>query len=190
MRRALLYAALPLALTFVQAPAAEATIKRDLKTLDLSQAEQSLGRGGPEFKAIFNQAGDLGTFVGGRGVGYLTESLYLGGAGYGGALSSGGVSGGFGYGGMVVGTEGKIAQPLAYDVSLLFGGGGGGSARVSGGSFLLEPTVSLRQDFGGGVSGALSVGYLYVPQVNSLSGVTVGLRLDFKRLTLTLPIEN
>ncbi|MNY65423.1 hypothetical protein D3C86_2026920 [compost metagenome] len=54
----------------------------------------------------------------------------------------------------------------------------------------MEPNVSLRRDFGGGVSGALSVGYLFAPNADGLSGATVGLRLDFKTLTLTLPVEN
>jgi hypothetical protein len=191
MRRSrFLYAALPLACAFLLAPSAEARVKRDLSRLDLSQAEQSLGRGGPELKAIANKSGDVGIMFGGRGVNYLTESLYMGGAGYGGTLTQAGLVGGFGYGGMVVGGEGKLAGPLGYEASLLVGGGGGGGTRVSGGSFIVEPTVALRHDFGGGVSGALSAGYLFAPGADALSGATVGLRLDFKTLTLTLPVEN
>ncbi|HEY9897656.1 MAG TPA: hypothetical protein V6D00_00615 [Pantanalinema sp.] len=190
MQRPLIYAALPLACAFLLAPSAEARVKRDLSTLDLSQAEQSLGRGGPELKVIASKGGDVGTFFGGRGVGYLTDSLYMGGAGYGGTMSGTGVVGGFGYGGLVVGAEGKIAGPFGYEASLLLGGGGGSGTRTSGGSFVLEPSVSLRQDFGGGVSGALSAGYLFAPNADALSGAIVGLRLDFKTLTLTLPVEN
>ncbi|MNY71466.1 hypothetical protein D3C86_2098160 [compost metagenome] len=54
----------------------------------------------------------------------------------------------------------------------------------------MEPTLALRQDFGGGMSGAVSLGYLYVPQVNTLSAVMVGVRLDFKRLTVSMPVED
>lgn len=190
MMHAMRLAALPLACTLLLAAPAEARLTRDLSTLDLSKAEQSISRGGPELKVIANKAGDLGTFAGGRGVGYLTESLYMGGAGYGGMLNGTGVSGGFGYGGMVVGAEGKLPASFGYEGSLLVGGGGGGSARAAGGSFVLEPNLALRRDFGGGVSGALSLGYLFVPGADGLSGATLGLRIDFKTLTLTLPVEN
>lgn len=180
-----------LALTLAVAPLAEAKTWRDPATLDFSQAEQSLSKGGPALKAVFTPGGNVALLFGGQGAGYLTESLYLGGAGFGGAYGSGAsVSGGLGYGGMLIGMEQKLGDATLLDVSLLAGGGGGGVTGGGGGSFALEPGVSVSRLFGSGVRGTLSLGYLYMPTANALSGATVGLSLAFKSLTFTFPIEN
>lgn len=180
-----------LALTLAVAPLAEAKVWRDPATLDFAQAEQSLAKGGPALKAVFTPSGNVALMGGGQGAGYLTESLYLGGAGYGGTFASGGsVSGGLGYGGLMVGTEHKLGSSTILDVSLLAGAGGGGVSANGGGSFALEPSVSLSRLFGGGMRGTLSAGYLYMPTANGLSGATVGLSLGFKSLTFTFPIND
>lgn len=170
-----------LALGFgLAASPAEAAVHRDLDALDLKEASQDLTKGGPAIKALFSPSG-VGYLVGGGGVDYLSEHFYLGGAGYGGSVAGGGL----GYGGMVTGYENKLGDNNAYNVSLLVGGGGGSS----GGSLVLEPEVSVSQLFGGGVRGTLSAGYLYMPNAGATSGATVGLRLEFKNLTVTLPID-
>lgn len=180
-----------LALTLAVTPLAEAKVWRDPATLDFSRADQSLGKGGPALKAVFTPGGNVAIMGGGVGAGYLTESLYLGGAGYGGTFASGGsVAGGLGYGGLMIGTEQKLGASTLLDLSLLAGGGGGGAAQNGAGSFVLEPSVSLSRLFGGGTRGTVSVGYLYMPTANSLSGVTVGLNLAFKTLTFTFPIDD
>jgi hypothetical protein len=180
-----------LALTLTLAPLAEAKPWRDPATLDFSKASQDLAKGGPAAKALFTSGGNVGFMFGGHGAGYLTENVYLGGAGYGGTFSSGNtVSGGLGYGGMMVGMEQKLGEATLLDVSLLAGGGGGGLDQGGGGSFVLEPSVSMSRLFGGGVRGTLSLGYLYMPTANSLSGATVGLSLAFKTLTFTFPIDD
>lgn len=180
-----------LALTLAVAPLADASVKRDPATLDFSKADQDLGKGGPALKALITPAGNVAFMGGGVGAGYLTETLYLGGAGFGGAFSSGGsVSGGLGYGGVMVGNEYKFGEATVLDISLLAGGGGGGVTQGAGGSFVLEPSVSLSRLFGGGTRGTISLGYLYLPTANTLSGATVGLGLTFKSLTFTFPVDD
>jgi hypothetical protein len=181
-----------LALTLLGAAPADAKAWRDPATLDFSQSNQELAKGGPAFKAVATSAGNVGFMFGGQGASYLTESFYLGGAGYGGTFASGGtVSGGVGYGGMLVGSEQKLGGSTVLDLSLLVGGGGGAATQgAGGGSFALEPGVSVSRLFGNGVRGGISLGYLYMPTANSLSGATVGLNLAFKTLTFTFPIDD
>lgn len=169
---------------------AQAALHRDLSKLDLSQAEQDITKGGPALKTHLNN-GNLSVFGGGRGVGYLSESFFIGGEGYGGPVTSGGqVAGGMGYGGFVAGTEGRIGRDLSYEISLLVGGGGGGMQAGGGGSFMLEPGIALSRHFGGGARGTVTLGYLYAPGASVLSGATLGLRLDFKSLEITLPLDD
>ena len=78
------------------------------------------------------------------------------------------------------------ASRQAYDVSLLAGGGGGSGV---GGGFALMPELGYRHAFGGGVSGAVSLGYLFMPALQNGSGVIVGLRMDFKSLTVSMPVD-
>lgn len=171
---------------------AEAKVWYDPATLDFSKAEQQLSKGGPALKALVAPGGNVGILFGGQGAGYVTESFYLGGAGYGGGFTSGKTfNGGMGYGGMLVGTEQKLGDRTLLDLNLLVGGGGGSTTdQGAGGSFVLEPNVSVSQLFGGGYRGTLSLGYLYMPNANQLSGATVGLSLGFKSLTFTFPIDN
>lgn len=179
-----------LALTLAVAPLAEAKQWREPAKLDFDKAEQELSKGGPALKAIFTPGGNIGFVFGGQGAGYLTENVYLGGAGFGGTFSAGSsVSGGIGYGGMLIGMEHKLAEATVLDCSLLAGGGGGSSTQGAGGSFVLEPGVSVSRLFGDGFRGTLSLGYLYMPTANALSGATVGLSLGFKSLTFTFPIN-
>jgi len=180
-----------LALTLAVAPLAEASVQRDPANFDFSKADQDLSKGGPALKALITPSGNVAFMGGGVGGGYLTETLYFGGAGFGGAFNSGGsVSGGVGYGGVMVGNEYKFGESTVLDVSLLAGGGGGSVAQGAGGSFVLEPSVSLSRLFGGGTRGTVSVGYLYMPTANTLSGATIGLGLSFKSLTFTFPIDD
>lgn len=177
------------ALCLVALPA-NAQIRRDLSKLDLSQAEQDVNKGGPALKAHVT-ASTFSFFGGGRGVGYLSDTFFIGGEGYGGPVTSGGqVAGGMGYGGFIAGSEGRLWGSTSYELSLLVGGGGGGMTAGGGGSLMLEPGVALSQRFGGGARGTLSLGYLYAPGASALSGLTIGLRLDFKELQITLPLDD
>lgn len=186
-----------LALTLVAgatAAPADAKVRRDPAKLDFSQAQQDLSKGGPAFKAVITPAGNVGYMFGGQGASYLSETVYLGGAGYGGTFAANGtVSGGLGYGGMLIGKEHKLGEATVLDVNLLVGGGGGGAlpgGSAGGGSFVLEPGVSVSQLFGNGYRGTLSLGYLYMPTAEALSGATVGLSLGFKTLTFTFPVND
>jgi hypothetical protein len=179
-----------LALTLAIAPMAEAKQWREPATLDFAKAAQELSKGGPALKAIFTPGGNIGFLFGGQGAGYLTENVYLGGAGFGGTFASGNsLSGGVGYGGMMIGMEHKLGEATVLDLNLLAGGGGGSASQGAGGSFVLEPGVSVSRLFGDGFRGTLSLGYLYMPTANALSGATVGLSLGFKSLTFTFPVN-
>jgi hypothetical protein len=178
-----------LGLGFCAAPAS-AHVHVDPSTVDLSQAQQNLSKGGPELQALYTSNGSLGFLFGGRGVGYLTPRLYVGGAGYGGSLVNGTQTGGMGYGGFLVGGEGYLGQSMAYDLSLMVGGGGGGtSSSNSGGSMIIQPAAGLSALLGGGLRATLSLGYLYMPQYSAFSGASLGLRLEFKQLTFSVPID-
>lgn len=181
-------------LVLAMAGTAEARIMRDLTRLDLVRAEQTMNKGGFELKAIYNNTGNLGFLMGGQGVSFLNDNFYMGGAGAGGPLNSGGVlSGGFAYGGLVAGYEGKLLQALGMDLHLLVGGGAGAfniDGSSLGGSFVLEPTLSFSPLLGTGVRPTFSLGYLYAPGAHALSGATVSMRFDFKQLTTTLGVDD
>jgi hypothetical protein len=178
--------------TLALAAPASAKVRRDLSSLELQSLEQSMGQGGPEFKALYTTLDQFGMIVGGRGVGYMSNSFYLGGAGYGGTLSRfGQTQTNLAYAGMVAGYEQKFLPGWGYDVSLLVGGAASGTSDADlKSSMVLEPRASLSTYFGGGVRTALSGGYLYFPNANWLSGPTVGLRVEFKTLTLSTPVDD
>lgn len=181
--------ALSVALWMVALPA-QAELQRDLSKLDLTRAEQDIVKGGPALKAHFN-GGNASILVGGRGVAYQTESIFIGGEGYGGSAIKGGqMTGGLGYGGFVAGAEAMLGRDMSYEVSLLLGGVGGDIGSGGEGSFVVEPGVALSRRFGGGTRGTVSLGYLYAPTASALSGVTLGLRLDFKTLEIMLPLDD
>lgn len=183
--------ALALAMLMLAQPAS-AKVSRDLGTLELRQLDQSMGQGGPEFKALYNTLDQFGMMVGGRGVGYMSNSFYLGGAGYGGTLSRmGNTENNLVYAGLVAGLEQKLWPSWGYDASLLVGAAAAGTSDTDlKSSMVLEPRLSLSNFFGGGVRTALSAGYLYFPNMNWLSGPTIGLRVEFKTLTLSTPVDD
>lgn len=160
---------------------------RDPKTLDFTKAQQALGRGGPEVKALFTRSGNGLVLLGGSGVGYLTNYLYIGGAGYGG-MGTNQVDG-IGYGGFLTGYESQLG-PVLTDISLLVGGGGGSVGAASGGSFAIEPNIAVKHALGGGAKIAVQASYLYFPGFSVASGPTVGLRLEFKNLSFSFPIDD
>lgn len=180
-----------LALTLALSPMAEAKQWRDPAKLDLASAEQSLSKGGPAIKVLFSNSGAPAFMAGGFGAGYLSENFYLGGAGFGGTFAQNGeIAGGLGYGGMVVGMEKTFGEATLLDLNLLVGGGGGGATAEKGnGSFVIEPNLSLSRNFGEGFRGGIQVGYLYMPTANNFSGITAGLNLTFKSLTLVFPMD-
>lgn len=187
------WGALTLSLTLlVLAQPVSAKVERDLSGLELHRLDQSMGQGGPEFKALYNTADQFGMLVGGRGLGYMSNSFYLGGAGYGGTLSRmGRTETNLVYAGLVAGLENKFLPGWGYDMSLLVGAAATGTSDVDlKSSMVLEPRLSLSNYFGGGVRTALSAGYLYFPNSNWLSGPTVGLRVEFKTLTLSTPVDD
>lgn len=179
-------------LVLMGAEPASAKVYRDLASVPLASIEQSMGQSGPEFKALYNTYDQFGMLVGGRGVGYMSHSFYLGGAGYGGTLTRLGLTEQtMGYGGVVAGFERQIWPGWGFDMNLLVGAGAAGSVdadtRIS---MVLEPRASLSCYFGGGVRTALSGGYLYAPNALGFSGPTVGLRVEFKTLTLHVPVDD
>ena len=174
------------------APPASAKVSRDLAHLDLQTLDQSMGQSGPEFKALYTTLDQFGMLVGGRGVGYMSNSFYLGGAGYGGTLTRMGQNQtNLVYLGLVTGFDQKWHPAWGSDVNLLIGvaatGTGEGDVRSS---MVIEPRFSLANYFGGGVRTALSAGYMYFPNANELSGPTLGLRVEFKTLTLSTPVDD
>jgi hypothetical protein len=183
--------ALSLAMLMLAQPAS-AKVRRDLSGLELQLLDQSMGQGGPEFKALYNTQDQFGMLVGGRGVGYMSNAFYLGAAGYGGTLSRlGQTESNLAYAGMVAGLEQKFLPGWGYDVSLLVGGAATGTSDADfKSSMVLEPRASLSSYFGGGVRTALSAGYLYFPNANWLSGPTLGLRVEFKTLSLSAPVDD
>lgn len=193
MMRQILVGAIALALgTFGVVQPVEAKVRRDLSGLDLDLLDQSMGQGGPEFKAMYTTQDQFGMLVGARGLGYMSNNFYLGGAGYGGTLiRMGNTENNLVYAGMVAGLDRKIHPIWGYDVSLLIGVGATGTNETDlRASMVLEPRLSLSTFFGGGVRSALSAGYLYFPNSNWLSGPTVGLRVEFKTLTLRTPVDD
>jgi hypothetical protein len=183
--------ALSLAMLMLAQPAS-AKVRRDLSGMDLQLLDQSMGQGGPEFKALYNTQDQFGMLVGGRGVGYMSNAFYLGGAGYGGTLSRlGHTESNLAYAGVVAGLEKKFLPGWGYDVSLMVGGGATGTSESDiKSTMVLEPRASLSSYFGGGVRTALSAGYLYFPNANWLSGPTLGLRVEFKTLSLSAPVDD
>ena len=172
---------LALLLTMAAISPAEAAPRRDPGSLDLGHAHQSLSKGGPSLKMLYSPAaGTFNYMAGGRGVGYVAESFYLGGAGFGSTSA-------MGYGGFLAGFEGKLDSDHGFDLSLLVGGGGGNG---SGAGFAIEPEASYSRSFGGGYRGTVSLGYLFMPSAPNNSGVALGLRLEFKSLSLSLPVDD
>jgi hypothetical protein len=156
----------------------------------LIMADRELTRGGPELKLLLTPSGSIGGLFGGRGVSYQTDEFYVGGAGYGGLLASNGTAtGGVGYGGLLAGFERKLQPDWTGDLAILIGAGGGASSAGAGGSVVIEPEASLSRAFGG-TRLTLGLGYLYLPTLAGVSGVTVGLRLESKQLTLTMPVPD
>lgn len=191
MLRALRAGGIALALALVAAPAS-AKVSRDLAHLDLQTLDQSMGQSGLEFKALYTTLDQFAMLVGGRGVGYMSNSFYLGGAAYGGTLTRSGLNQtNLVYLGMVAGFDQKWHPAWGSDAHLLVGaaatGTGENDARAT---MVIEPRLSLSNYFGGGVRTALSLGYMYFPNANELSGPTAGLRVEFKTLTLSTPVDD
>lgn len=178
--------------TCLVASPASAKVRRDLTGMEIGALDQSMAQSGPEFKALYNALDQFGMLVGGRGVGYVSNSFYLGGAGYGGTLTRGGLTqNALGYGGLVAGFDNRLLPGWSYDVNLLVGAAAAGNNETDArASLVLEPRISLSNHFGGGVRTALSTGYLYAPNALWLSGPTVGLRVEFKTLTLQAPVDD
>ncbi|GEM_PF-7096146 len=174
------------------APPASAKVLRDLSGLELRSLEQTMGQSGPEFKAFYTTQDHFGMLIGGRGVNYMSQSFYLGAAGYGGTLNrSGQAQNNLIYAGMVAGFDQKFHPGWGYDMNLLVGAAATGTTETNTkASLVLEPRLSLSNYFGGGVRTALSAGYLYFPNTNWLSGPAVGLRVEFKTLTLSAPVDD
>ncbi|MNR94112.1 hypothetical protein D3C72_251820 [compost metagenome] len=106
--------------------------------------------------------------------------FYLGGGGYWSNQADG--SPAMGYGGMVLGSSYIIGGNTLYDLRLLFGGGNILNGR---GGFLVEPSLGYGLEFGKNVL-SINVGYLYSPNEPATSGATLGLRVDFFKLPVSL----
>lgn len=193
MPRQIRWGALALSLLVLAwAAPADARVARDLSQLELGAFHQSMGQSGPEFKAIFNAKEQFGMLVGGRGLGYMSNAFYLGGGGYAGTLNRmGEAQTNLVYLGIVGGLEQSLWPGWGYDISILLGAAATGTAESDlKSSMVLEPRLSLSSYLGGGVRTALSAGYLFLPNAEGFSGPTIGLRVEFKTLTLTTPVDD
>ena len=167
---------------------------RDPNVLGLDKAEKELAQSGFVVKGAFLPGGPT-IFTGGRGVTFLTEHLFIGGAGYGGLMLAGGtVAGGLGYGGCTAGWQTRLGGIGDAGVACLLGGGGGGgnlpTGPMAGGSIVLEPQAFAALSLGHGMRLGVTGGYLWMPMLPGASGATTGLRFEFKNFLMTWPIDD
>jgi hypothetical protein len=174
-----------------------ANVDRDVSKLDLSKAKQHLG----EFSFSTTEmvspgtGNDVATIFGFRGVGFATETCYIGGEGGFGWITGGPLSGaltnGIFYGGLVLGYQRMFEDSSwGYNISLLAGIGGNdgwGNVNNSQGQdgLLLRPTVGLVTGLWKGARLGADLGYFGVVNTYGVSGVTFGLHIDFRRFSLS-----
>lgn len=171
----------------------EAGVQRPVEGLDVAHARQSLTKSGFGVKSLLGTQNDngVGVAIGAHLGRFLTESIYLGGGGYAGELTGAPTGlGFFAYGGAIVGGEWKVSERWMLSASMLFGGGTGkfaGGTPTGDSGLAFEPQVSLATQLGKGTRLGFSAGYLYFPRMAVISGMTVGVTLEFRSLTLSFP---
>lgn len=129
-------------------------------------------------RAVLASNGDVTPVFGAALVAYRLGSVYMGGAGYGGARY-GQLKGGMGYGGAIVGAASDFGGPLLVDARILVGGGGGAVGGNGMGSLALEPSLAIGVALPNDATVSLTGGYLYMPNASEMSGLTAGLRYAF-----------
>lgn len=116
----------------------------------------------------------MGTLVGAKFATFLSEEFYMGGSASGGIFTSGEyLRTGMGYGGFSVGVEQEVERRVTVDAGVLFGL----AAARPGSSLAIEPSLSIIQGFSGWQM-AFNMSYLHMPELKSLSGVTLGLSFE------------
>jgi hypothetical protein len=172
--------------------AANAEPQRDISQLDLKSAQQSVTVSGFQIKVLpaLSKSNGTGVLLGGQLVQFINELFFFGGGGYGGTLiGRAGQNGGFGYGGFIAGLEARPGDRLCFDIALLLGGGGGTPApgdQASG--FVVEPSLGIEWvPHAKGLRVGITGGYLFLPGSPSLSGFSIGFKLEFKAFNLSWP---
>jgi hypothetical protein len=172
--------------------AANAEPRRDISQLDLESAQQSSTISGFQIKVLpgLSQSNGTGVFLGGQFVQFINDLFFFGGGGFGGTLvGRQGQNGGFGYGGFIAGLEARPGDKFSFDISALVGGGGGTPApgdQASG--FVVEPNLGINwAPHAKGLRLGITGGYLLLPGSPSLSGFSIGLKLEFKAFNLSWP---
>lgn len=160
-------------------------VQRDTSKLDLSQARQSIMEAGFMARGVIPLSGAPAWLFCGRGVGFVTQGLFLGGSACGGStIEPAPRQTDMGYAGILIGFENfPGGSRWGYEVNGLLGGF---SAR-SRYAFVVTPEAALKFRVLKGLRVALRSSYLWVPGAPFIGGGTVGLSVEFRNFSLSWP---
>lgn len=169
-------------------------IERRIETLDLGEARHSLTKSSVEVKSLMALKDDNGAaaMIGARFSTFITPNVFVGGGGYAGKLlGSGSGASSLGYGGVLAGAELNLGGRFVLEGTTLLGAGGGNyhsaAGPASGSSLVIEPQVALIAKFAKGIRIGGQMSYLSFSGIDSLSGVSFSVMVDFRRFSLSLP---
>lgn len=160
----------------------------------IESGRASTNKAGPEIKFV-NTDSYSGLLYGGRASRYVTPAFYVGLMAYGDIPMLGReLAPGFGYTGILTGYEHRVTSFLGLDANLHAGILRNHTAIVADGwqnMLTLEPSLSVWTPIPWfkGMRLAFSGGYLFAPLAEGVSGLTLGLHVDFKSFELKYDLE-
>lgn len=162
--------------------------------IKLEEGKRSVNKAGPEVKFVYTDQYS-GLLYGGRASRFLTNTIYVGLMAYGDIpLLGRELAPGFGYTGLLTGYEMRLTPYLGLDANLHAGILRNNTSTVFDGwqnMFTIEPSVSVWTPIPWfkGTRVALAAGYLVAPMAQGVSGLTMGLHVDFKSLEVKYDME-
>ncbi|MGZ3688307.1 MAG: hypothetical protein ACXVBW_08405 [Bdellovibrionota bacterium] len=145
---------------------------------DLTSINQGKLAIGVTYKELITTAGnkDLTSFAGLQMITYRNYNFYVGGAAFGGILTSGAdKSTGVGYGGLLMGWSAPLfGTSFDYDMNLLVGLGGAST----GIGITAEPGIYVARRFAKYFRASLGGGYLFWPVAPAISGIALSLKFE------------